>query len=267
MYDDFNYLAKDFTMIFYDMRNRGRSSSVSDSSKLGIRYDVSDLEAVRRYFNLDSVYLIGHSYLGMMVALYATQYPQHVKKIVQIGPVPMSFNSQYPPDQVNMNRPRPDSLAYAKLNQAFDDGLYERDPKAASLMVWNVASRISLVADPKYLDKMGKQYERQMDYPNEWYRNVMRHLKFHFGTIQQLKFPKDSLSYVKCPVLVIHGMKDLNAPFGSGLEWAKTFPDARLISVPDAGHIPWVEHPEMVFSQVSEFLNGIWPVSAFKIVN
>lgn len=32
--DDFKHLAGDRTLIFYDMRNRGRSDSISDASKL-----------------------------------------------------------------------------------------------------------------------------------------------------------------------------------------------------------------------------------------
>ena len=80
------------------MRNRGHSDSLTDTSKISIQADVDDLEAVRRHFNAPKVSLIGESYLGMTVVLYATQHPEHVERIVQIGPVPRKFGTKYPPE-------------------------------------------------------------------------------------------------------------------------------------------------------------------------
>lgn len=62
--DDFKRLAEGRSLIFYDLRNRGRSDHISDSSKLarGIHNDVDDLETVRRYFEIGQVDVIGHSY-------------------------------------------------------------------------------------------------------------------------------------------------------------------------------------------------------------
>ncbi len=51
LFQDFQSLAKDRIMIFYDMRNRGHSDSLTDTSKISIQADVDDLEAVRRHFN------------------------------------------------------------------------------------------------------------------------------------------------------------------------------------------------------------------------
>ena len=74
---------------FTTVRNCGRSDRVSDSPKLkrGIHHDLDDLEAVRRHFKITPVDVIGHSYLGMMVILYAIKYPAQVNRVVQIGPV------------------------------------------------------------------------------------------------------------------------------------------------------------------------------------
>jgi pimeloyl-ACP methyl ester carboxylesterase len=53
-------------LVFDDVRNRGRSDTVIDPSKLarGIHKDVDDLDAVRLHFGLDRLNLIGHSYIG-----------------------------------------------------------------------------------------------------------------------------------------------------------------------------------------------------------
>ena len=98
------YLARDFaalarpdrTLIFYDMRNRGASSRVEDGSTLTILEDVRDLEAVRAHFKAERVSLIGYSYLGLMVALYASEHAERVDRMVQIGPVPRRFDTPFP---------------------------------------------------------------------------------------------------------------------------------------------------------------------------
>src|SRR6202050_3119787 len=87
--DDFRHLGDWRALIFYDVRNRGRSDTVTDPAKLGrgIQQDVDDLEAVRRHFRIDRMDLIGHSYIGLMVGLYAMKYPSQAGRVVQIGPM------------------------------------------------------------------------------------------------------------------------------------------------------------------------------------
>jgi pimeloyl-ACP methyl ester carboxylesterase len=52
-FDDFRWLAERYTLISYDMRNRGRSSRVEDAAKITLEADVADLEAIRRRFGVD----------------------------------------------------------------------------------------------------------------------------------------------------------------------------------------------------------------------
>src|SRR5215510_6065059 len=87
--DDFKYLADDRTVVFLDLRNRGRSDYISDDSKLtrGIQQDVDDLEAVRQHLGINSIDLLAHSYAGMVAFLYANKYPAGANRIVAIGPM------------------------------------------------------------------------------------------------------------------------------------------------------------------------------------
>ena len=103
-FDDFRWLAERYTLISYDMRNRGRSSRVEDLAKISLQADVADLEAIRRHFGVDQVHLIGYSYLGLMVMLYALDHPQHVGRIVQLGPVPLKFGTEYRAEYVAADR-------------------------------------------------------------------------------------------------------------------------------------------------------------------
>ena len=98
MFDSFKCLADNHTFIFFDLRNRGGSDAVSEHSKLarGIHQDVDDIEAVRRHFGIDRVVLLGHSYQGLGIVLYALKYPAHVHRLVQIGAMQPHAATQYP---------------------------------------------------------------------------------------------------------------------------------------------------------------------------
>ena len=96
--DDFNVLVRDRRLVVYDVRNRGRSEPVVDAAKLarGILNDVDDLDAVRRHLGADTIDLIGHSYMGWMIAAYAMRYGHRVHRAVQIGPMEMTPGKTYP---------------------------------------------------------------------------------------------------------------------------------------------------------------------------
>src|SRR6516165_3263639 len=85
-YVDFRGLAAHRSVVFYDLRNRGQSETVTDATKLagGIVSDVEDLDAVRRHIGCERCDVIGWSYVGMMAVLYAERHPRNVGRVVQI---------------------------------------------------------------------------------------------------------------------------------------------------------------------------------------
>ena len=42
-------------------------------------------------------------------------------------------------------------------------------------------------------------------------------------------------------------------------------PESRLVSVPGAAHMSWIEAPDLVFSSIDTFLNGDWPASSQRV--
>jgi proline iminopeptidase len=62
------------------------------------------------------------------------------------------------------------------------------------------------------------------------------------------------LRAVSVPTLVIHGDKDL-LPLGVAREIVATLRHARLQVIPEAGHMPFWESPELFFTLVESFLS------------
>ena len=44
-------------------------------------------------------------------------------------------------------------------------------------------------------------------------------------------------------------------------------PNARLVTVENAAHAPWIEAPELVFGSIEKFLDGAWPPAARKVTS
>lgn len=253
--DDFSFLPADRTIVVYDVRNRGRSDTVTDRSKLarGILQDVDDLDAVRRHAGLDRFELMGHSYMGLVVALQAMRYPGHVTRVVQIGPSPPRAATQYPPELAFNDG----TLAevFSTFGQLQKEGI--ADPEERCRRFWSVLKCL-YVTDRKDADRVA--WER-CELPNE--RNFMQYFQGEIvPSMQRLDLSPAEFAKAAMPVLTIHGRKDRSAPYGGGRDWAAQLPNARLLTIDDGGHAPWIEAPEVVFGAVKTFLNGRWPDGA-----
>jgi pimeloyl-ACP methyl ester carboxylesterase len=256
---EFNQLRQDDrTLVLYDMRNRGRSGRVEDSSRITIMDDVDDLESLRRHVGAERVSLVGYSYLGLMVALYATRYPDRVVRMVQVGPVPRRYDTAFPDDQTA----GASTLSQAALDAgtAWRTARDSATPQSNQQDLCRIQRRyiaFLLVGNPENSSKVPDVCV----YENEWPVNQTRHLSAHFQDIQTRDFPKAPFTTLSHPVLVVHGLLDRNAPYGAGLEWAATFRDARLITVPGGAHQVWLDDP-MVLRDIDAFLSGSWPTRA-----
>ena len=246
------------TLILYDMRNRGRSGRVEDVAKLTILGDVQDVEALREHFGFETVSLVGYSYLGLMVALYARDHPERVDRIVQIAPVPRKFGTAFPNDQTaGLSTLSAEGQAAAEAWQAAQDAAATASSQAELCRVQGRFLAYLLVGNPANHTGIPDVCV----YENEHYVNQVRHLEAHFGDIQSRDFPKDAFTQLSLPVLTIHGTLDRNAPYGGGLEWATTFANGRLITVAGAAHQVWLDDPS-VLEDINVFLDGTWPVRA-----
>jgi pimeloyl-ACP methyl ester carboxylesterase len=259
LYRDLSVLASGRRMIFYDMRGRGRSEHVADSTHVTIQWDVHDLEAVRRHFGAEKFTPIGWSYLGLMVMIYAAEHPDRVERVVQIGPVSRKYGTKYPRELTADDLPPiPDSAGSAEIERLRRSEFATRNPIAECRRELEL-TRAGLVGDPDLADKVSDVCE----YENEWPANFGRHMRIQFvGSIVPLDIPWETFAKVAMPVLTIHGTHDRNAPYGAGREWVSHLPNARLLTVPGAGHMAWIDQPALVFGAIDQFLKGEWPRDA-----
>jgi pimeloyl-ACP methyl ester carboxylesterase len=83
------------------------------------------------------------------------------------------------------------------------------------------------------------------------------------GMVAALKALRDrpdarpGLSHVSFPTLVIVGDQDAITPPDKARELASQIPNARLVTIPGAGHLSSLENPVAFTSAVREFLDGL----------
>src|SRR5215469_18035315 len=255
---DFQRLANGRTLIFYDMRNRGLSDAVADKSRIGLQFDVDDLESVRAHFGVEKPDLIGFSYLGKIVILYAIQHPDHVNRIVQLGPVARKLATKFPEALTAGDADKvPDPGEERKLGELENNGFAKDHPKEYCEMDWKLEQQ-RMVGNPANANRIPSPCEME----NEWPTHLWKHFEPLLASDQALDIAKESIAKVTLPVLTIHGRKDRNASYGGGREWDMLLPNARLITIDGAAHMSWLEFPEIVFPAIDVFLNGQWPERA-----
>lgn len=255
-FDDLAQFADIATVITYDPRGRGRSSKADPATRSAAQ-DVADLEAVRAQLKIESFALLGYSYAGKIVAMYAAAHPGHVQRVIQIGPVgntptdvPMKL------DLKELGVPEEAAKRYAELRQA---GAMEKSPQEFCEAQWNVI-RHNFVADARHASRLTSA---ACALENEWPVNFNRGMAVFWPTLKP-PMSADALKKIAMPVLTIHGVKDRNVPLADGRAWVAALPDARLVTVENAAHAAWVDDPVTVFSAIRHFLRGEWPLGSEK---
>ncbi len=99
--------------------------------------------------------------------------------------------------------------------------------------------------------------------PEEMRRSIIDHLDqgterailrlYRSSPPERLAAAGAHLGDVRAPTLVAWGTRDPYIPERFGREYAHVLPDAELLELPDAGHWPWLDRPDLP-ARVHEFL-------------
>lgn len=220
------------TIVFYDPRGRGRSSAI-DPASASLDADIADLEAVRRSVGADRISVIGYSYLGKVAVGYAMRHPQHVDRLVLLGPAPQVEPPAGPP---------PPAL----------EPLPEVAAKRRCEVIWS-NMRQMLAGTPEGIERLGPGW---CDMSNERPERLFAHMAAVMPTVRAFRPTAADLAKLDRPTLILHGTADRLAPVEGGRQWAKDIPGAKLIEIEGAGHNSWVDQPTMVVQAIDQFLEA-----------
>lgn len=253
MVADFETLAKNHVLLFYDQRGGGRSAlpdTATNTSSLHIDRHIADLEALRQYFSFSTMNLLGHSFGTIIAGKYAIAYPDKVKSMILIGAVPPysgDFSSRY--DKNLTSRLSAEELK--QMEQTGNEIVSGNDPKSACTQYWKIALKPRISAELNISVIKGDCCSA----PAEGIRYGYKYTQYiTWNSLGNWDFRED-LKKVTAPVLLIHGEEEA-IPMDMVEEWTKFLPAGELKKIAKAGHFPYAERPGEVWPIIESFLQS-----------
>jgi proline iminopeptidase len=239
-------LAKNHTVIFYDLLGRGRSDT-ANASRIAMDSIVADLETLRKFFRVERMSLVGISVNGLVAVAYAAAHPEHVSRLVLINPLAPTAEAQSsyrPPERTT----RIDSTAQRELMQLRQAG---GDREAMCRLFWK-ASGGWFVGDRAATSRIDPTW---CAVPNENLDAALTWLGYLSSASGSWDLTTAARS-IKAPTLVIQAERDYFANPEGAKAWAAAIPGAKLVTLPGVGHFALFERPDAVNAPLAEFVAG-----------
>ncbi len=236
--------AQGYQTILFDQRGTGRSQLLKiDDSSIQMSLMVEDIEQLRRHLHQEKLIILGHSFGGILGAAYAEKYPKHIEKLIfsSAGGLDLSFRAQFSKRfNATLTLTEQVKMQAFQLQQALgDDSAETRDALAL------------LRAHAYVIDKSkAPAIAARLKVVNMAINGLV------YQDLEKIKFDlKSSFREFKAPVLVLQGDKDVIS-VDTAKTIANSFPDARLVIMPNCAHYGWLDSPELYYASVFEFIQA-----------
>ncbi|MFN8570831.1 MAG: alpha/beta hydrolase [Gemmatimonadaceae bacterium] len=245
-------LLKDLTLIFYDQRGTGGSTVVTDPAQLTLEAHLADVEAVRKFFAIERVSILGHSWGAALGAHYARTAQAHVRRLLLVDAMPARATPWGATFGTNL-RTWMDQATRLKLVQLAKARDTSSDVAGACRAYWHVFIR-GYFSDPGDTAMIARMHGDPCTAPPAAFRNGKVVSASTLNPLGDWDW-RTQFQDVQVPVLIVHGALD-PIPAESAAEWKTAFPDARLELIPGAGHFSYVERPKEFVKVVRDFLKS-----------
>lgn len=173
----------------------------------------------------------GHSIGGMVAIEFALTYPERTRALILSGTTP-AFGGRDP--------------AFAEQFLAARLGPLDAGRSMAELAASSARDLVGSGARPEAAALIVRHMSAV---PEAAYRAAMTCL-ITFNR-------RDDIARLACPVLLIAGEEDRNAPLKTMQKMAETIEDACLVVLPATGHMAPIEAPDAVAAAIATFLEDI----------
>jgi L-proline amide hydrolase len=248
-------LADERAVILYDQLDAGLSDQPNDPVNWSVERFVSEIDAIRASFDLNQLHLVGHSWGSALAMQYAGRQPAGLMSLTVSGPY---FSTR--------------SWEASTLEEI---GTLAGPVREAI----NEHERAGTTKDPAYQDAIGVYYKRYLerrpepDYVTKYkqrtgiklapvvYQGMWGPAEIRSSGILRTYDGESLLGEIGVPTLVICGEYDEMSP-AAAAPLAKRIRDARLIVVPDSGHMVSLDQPEIYVQTIRLHLARADQVSA-----
>jgi pimeloyl-ACP methyl ester carboxylesterase len=181
--------------------------------------------------------LVGNSAGGAISMLTALTYPERVQALVLVDPAIYDHGGWMDLLRLFANTPQMQRIGPLV---------------ARSIRSWGMDFGRSAWHDPSRITpEIWEGYLKPLQVEN-WDRALWEMIRA--SRSQNLA---ERLAEIQMPCLVITGDDDRIVPTDQSIRLADELPDAELVIIPDCGHIPHEECPELFLQAVTDFLNQL----------
>jgi pimeloyl-ACP methyl ester carboxylesterase len=221
-------------LILFDRRGCGLSDREGGTVTPTLEERMDDVLAVLDAVGVRRVALFGFSEGGALAALFAATYPERTTRLVMYGTVARSLRDD----------DHPWGLADADQIEALKETMSRGwgRPSEWGVRIWAP----SMVGDEHFTHWFGKWCRHSVS------RGAIRPL---LNAVHAYDVA-DVYEVVRVPTLILHRRYDELVPVTQGRWAAERIPDARLVELDGADHLPWVGDAEQVVAEVEAFLVG-----------
>lgn len=249
---DMDNLSDTFHLIYYDQRGRGKSADNVQPEDVTMQSEVEDLERLREHFKLESVAVLGHSWGGLLAIEYALRHPGRVSHLILMNTAPASHNDFILLQQYRRKRVAADveQLKARSSSAEYQNG----DPDTVS-EYYRIHFRATLKR-AEQLEKLIKSLRSSFTKDGILKaREIEKRLVNETWLSSQYDLlPK--LQQLIIPTLIIHGDHD-HIPVECAVHIAQAIPGARFALLSDCGHFSYLECPDEVRKEITEFFQSI----------
>ncbi|MCP4131296.1 MAG: alpha/beta hydrolase [bacterium] len=221
-----------------DMKGFGWSDKPLDSDY----HAITLMEEVNKWMvtmGLDDVIFVGHSYGGGLAALLAFSYPKRIKKLVLV-------------DAPAYEQKLPMILRLLRLPLSQQITTLVGNNLLIKILVKIILREIYY--HKKWVSKKQVfEYYQRLITPNAAHIQIFLSKAIDFGA---LSVYSERLSEIKHDTLLIWGENDPWIPLSTAYEFNKDLPNSKLVIIPECGHSPFEEKPEISFKMLLNFMKG-----------
>jgi proline iminopeptidase len=208
--------------------------------------------------------LVGDSWGASLAAHYIAVHPERVERAIFTSPGAIDHRDWDPPlvtpgfspamlEWVRTSRSREEYRRYLLL----DSLLQRRDVRTAYarfgdaemdpvLDAWITGEILEgTVHDP------AKVRDERMRGMGWWVQTMTA-----WDALSTAPAVRDKLARFERPVLILHGTSDY-LPAGMSEQYASAFPNARIVHIPDCGHLIWLERSDVYGAEILGFLREL----------
>ena len=248
-FDDLAPLIDDIADVHrHDQRGGGRSER---RGPYDIDTAIADIEALRVRWGHQSWIVGGHSWGAALAIAYAVRHPERVVGLLHISGTGVidDWHNEYHENAAARLTPE-QRERHAALRAIVKGAPGEWNPQLDREycgLAW-LPDFVDRDGAPALIDRLyrygGPNYEANRALGKDWAR-LLADPAFVAGVAR-----------IEAPVLVLHGSEDPR-PAHLAERLAASLPNARLVIVPKAGHMPWIEQPKAVRQALRSFLAAL----------